>query len=145
MRRKGDAARAEDARARRGFFGKYAFAKAQGAAKMDYRFAECLDQFTFYAAGGRAYNDFDFGNFMWGQGMNRLGFNLGVAELGAEYNNFTQGRRQHHPFMDKGPGTDSGAGLLDAVEDQRAIVYGYNYPANPFMLQIPGEGPSRYR
>jgi RHS repeat-associated protein len=52
-----------------------------------------------------AYNPLDGGNFLWGQGMKRMGFDLSTAKFGADANEWFQ----------------------DTAGDQRAITNGYNH------------------
>ena len=57
------------------------------------------------------YNNFDFGNYLWGQSMQRLNIPLGVSKFGAHIDNIIH----HWPLR------------LDSPADQRAIINGYNY------------------
>jgi hypothetical protein len=68
---------------------------------------------------GVGYNNFDFGNFLWGQAGKKLGFSIGTLQLAAHVNNAVNGRTDN-------PGLDTG--VLDSPEDQRAIKAGYYYP-----------------
>jgi hypothetical protein len=130
------------------------YAKAEGAAKMDYGVqnikAGNLKTNSFYLVKGAegttnvGYNVGDYGNFLWGHGMNRLGIDLPTAKTGAHYNNFWNGRDQKTPLYDFGPGTYGDPGILDSDGDQRAINAGHNYntstspgvvnPYVPFIL-----------
>ncbi|SUJ02348.1 Uncharacterised protein [Sphingobacterium spiritivorum] len=85
-----------------------------------------LSSNTLYVREGTAYNVGDIGNYMWGRGMAELGIDLGVARLGAHYNNLMNGRSQKTSAYDFGPGTYGTIGLLDSPADQRAISNGYN-------------------
>ncbi len=66
-----------------------------------------------------AFNDKDFGNFLWGQAGKRLGFSVGTLQLAAHANNAANGS------SDNG-GKD--VGILDSRTDQQAIRSGYFYP-----------------
>ncbi|UIR57990.1 polymorphic toxin type 44 domain-containing protein [Sphingobacterium sp. SRCM116780] len=68
---------------------------------------------------GVAYNNFDFGNFLWGQAGKQLGFNIFTLEAAAHLNNAINGRKDN-------PGV--AVGILDSPEDQRAIRAGFYYP-----------------
>lgn len=59
----------------------------------------------FIIGGNRAYNVLDAGNFLWGNAMNRLGFDYSTALFGSQYNEDFQ----------------------DAKGDQQAIKTGYHY------------------
>lgn len=87
-----------------------------------------IEKSTLYAVKGTAYNSGDFGNFLWGQGMKRLGIPLWETRLGAHVNNIFNGRDQNaeSPY-DYGRGTYDSPGFLDSPGDQRAIKAGYNY------------------
>jgi RHS repeat-associated protein len=71
---------------------------------------------------GVGYNNYDFGNFLWGQAGKQLGFGINTLKIGAHINNATAGRRDN-------PGTNPG--ILDSQGDQRAITNGYYYPKGP--------------
>lgn len=68
--------------------------------------------------GNAAYNDFDYGNFLWGQGGNRLGFSYGTLRFFSHVNNAVNGRSDN-------PGVPHS--ILDSAGDQRAIKNGYHY------------------
>ena len=57
-----------------------------------------------------AYNSFDFGNYLWGQSMQRLKIPLGLSRFAAHIDNLL-----HHWLQ------------LDSPTDQQAIINGYNY------------------
>ncbi len=57
----------------------------------------------------RAYNNYDFGNYLWGKSMRRLGLSLNLSRIGAHLDNML-----HNWFH------------LDARADQTAIINGYN-------------------
>ncbi len=121
------------------------YAWREGDGKMDYAMREKLKQNTLYIADGYAYNDFDYGNFMWGQGMKRLGIDYGTAIFGAHVNNFLFGRDQEMTQMDKGPGTYQGWQPLDHPTDQSAIKRGYFYgPTKNQYLPIKTQDDNNY-
>ncbi len=68
---------------------------------------------------GVAYNNYDFGNFLWGQAGKQLGFGISTLKAAAHINNAVNGRRDN-------PGVN--IGILDSPSDQRAIRNGYYYP-----------------
>lgn len=77
-----------------------------------------LDQYCLYISytkdeGYIAHNSYNFGNFLWGAGMNSLGINLEDAVIGAHYNNY---------FHD-----DKSRGELDSRDDQFSIKCGYKW------------------
>ncbi|MFD0963208.1 DUF6443 domain-containing protein [Pseudofulvibacter geojedonensis] len=76
-----------------------------------------------------AFNDKDFGNFLWGHVGKKLGFSLGVLKVGAHANNFFNGATDN-------PGIED-TGILDSVDDQNAIKAGFYYPKR-------GSSPSIY-
>lgn len=72
-----------------------------------------------------AYNDQDYGNFLWGRAGRKLGFSRPTLSAGAHFNNAWSGKEQNannpeyeHQFW-------------DSVEDQRAISNGYYYNREP--------------
>ncbi|WP_044233939.1 DUF6443 domain-containing protein [Haliscomenobacter hydrossis] len=67
--------------------------------------------------GTMAYNGMDYGNYLWGQAMRRLGFEENTVLGGAHFNNAAFGRSD----------TSFDWQLLDAAADQRAIRSGYNH------------------
>lgn len=71
---------------------------------------------------GVAFNDFDFGNFLWGHAGKQLGFSISTLRIGAQANNMFNGESNN-------PGQD--VGLLDSKADQRAISQGFFYPNYP--------------
>lgn len=60
-----------------------------------------------------AHNSYNFGNFLWGAGMNELGFNFGDAVIAAHWNNY-----YHDPIS---------RGQLDSPDDQYSIKCGYKW------------------
>lgn len=73
---------------------------------------------TTSARGGTvAYNSNDFGNYLTGQALRRLGYGVGEAQLGGHINNIINGPNDY--------GSREAAGWLDSRTDQRAIVNGY--------------------
>ena len=75
------------------------------------------DETGFFAFEGdkntMAYNSKDAGNFIWGNAMRHLGFNLGTGLVGAHADQIWNGEK--------------GTGLFDNDFDQNAIKAGYNY------------------
>jgi len=69
-----------------------------------------------HISGGVAYNDYDFGNFLWGQAGKQLGFGLSTLKFAAHLNNAVNGKSDN-------PGKEHR--ILDSVADQRAIRNGY--------------------
>ena len=68
---------------------------------------------------GVGYNNFDFGNFLWGQSGKKLGFSIGTLQVAAHINNALYGRFDN-PSLN--------TGIFDSPGDQRAIRAGYFYP-----------------
>ena len=56
-----------------------------------------------------SYDSFDFGNYIWGQSMQRLGIGLGLSIIGAHADCWIHN------------------GQLDSKADQRAIKNGYMF------------------
>ena len=71
---------------------------------------------------GVAYNRQDFGNFLWGQGGKRLGFNLNTLRGAAHLNNAVNSRSDN---------PSSTYRVLDSNGDQRAIRNGYYHNIKP--------------
>ncbi len=71
---------------------------------------------------GMAYNNFDFGNFLWGQAGKTLGFSLTTLKSAAHINNAVNGQSDN-------PGLNTG--ILDSPGDQAAIEAGFYYPQGP--------------
>jgi RHS repeat-associated protein len=67
---------------------------------------------------GVAYNNADYGNFLWGQAGKQLGFSLNTLTTGAHLNNAVNSRRNNpsQPY-----------GFFDSDGDQRAIKHGHKY------------------
>ncbi len=87
-----------------------------------------LSKSSFYVRENTAYNIADFGNYLWGSGMSMLGNDLGVALLGAQFNNFVNGYLRGTDatdVFDFGPGTYGKSGVFDSRADQRAITKGF--------------------
>ena len=109
----------------------------KGQGKMDYRFTavfvsgaeqktldytdlehyeEPLSDYTIYLTKIEndyvAHNSYNYGNFLWGAGMNALGFYELTAKAGAHWNNF---------FNDKEPFK------LDSDDDQNSIHLGFKW------------------
>lgn len=105
----------------------WAYASEQSAAgKMDYWATQALKADKIYIVQSKfgdavGYNDSDFGNFMWGQGMRRLGFGEWTPLAAAHVNNARSGEEQnyHNP--------DYKHQMLDTTADQTAIWNGYRY------------------
>jgi RHS repeat-associated protein len=67
---------------------------------------------------GIAYNNADYGNFLWGQGGKQLGFSYGTLRTASHINN---------AFNSGTDNPDKPYNVLDSPGDQRAIRNGYNY------------------
>jgi RHS repeat-associated protein len=83
-------------------------------------------------ANGVAYNAQDFGNFLWGQGAKKLGFDLFTTATGAHWNDFWNGKADNimNPKVDRTWAESGGVHWGgDSPADQRAIRAGHNYPA----------------
>ncbi|MCC5946084.1 MAG: hypothetical protein JJT94_14235 [Bernardetiaceae bacterium] len=76
---------------------------------------------------GIAYNDFDFGNFLWGQAGKKLGFSIGTLLMAAHLNNAVNGRSDN---------ADIKPGVFDSPGDQRAIQAGFYYPNNNATIRL---------
>jgi hypothetical protein len=72
--------------------------------------------FFVFGSDPTAYNAFDGGNFLWGQGMQRLGFDYSSAQFGSQANEY----------------------FTDTATDQRAIQNGFNYNVTT-SKSYPGE------
>ena len=59
-----------------------------------------------------AHNPFNFGNYIWGMAMRKLGIPYSHAAIGAHIQNYF--------------GSDIGKGQLDSPDDQRSILLGYH-------------------
>ena len=68
-------------------------------------------------SGTICYNGMDYGNYLWGQAMRRLGFTEDIVTNGAHFNNAFFGRGDNNYEWQ----------LLDAAADQRAIKSGYHH------------------
>ena len=83
---------------------------------------------TLYIKNGVAFNDKDFGNFLWGLTMNELGFSLIIAKAGAHYNNMKNINTQNNDVLEKGFVKASWKRpwkYFDSPTDQRAIRMGW--------------------
>ncbi|MCF8457027.1 MAG: DUF6443 domain-containing protein [Bacteroidales bacterium] len=106
----------------------YAKEESPQKGKMDYA-TKYLKDNTVYARGMYVYNKGDFGNYLWGQGMHRLGIGLEMSMFGAQVNNWKD-------WIWEGLGIKSSVGksnyggveFWDSDADQGAIMWGwYNY------------------
>jgi RHS repeat-associated protein len=105
----------------------WSYAKNEAAGKMDYGHYRSLSKNTFYVRENTAYNVGDMGNYLWGMGMAKLGFDLGTAKMGAHVNNALWGRSQWTDKYNFGVGTYSATNSFwDSHGDQRAITKGYS-------------------
>jgi RHS repeat-associated protein len=71
------------------------------------------------------YNSKDFGNFLWGHGGKRLGFDVTTLLGAAHVNNAVNGQEDNK----NEPGYEHK--ILDSGKDQRAILNGFNYNSKP--------------
>ena len=63
-------------------------------------------------------NNYNFGNYLWGAAARTLKVPLGLAKLGAHYNNImTDPENQNKPMNQR---------TLDSPDDQRSIEAGWN-------------------
>ncbi|MGD1958295.1 MAG: RHS repeat-associated core domain-containing protein [Fulvivirga sp.] len=69
-----------------------------------------------------AYNDFDYGNFLWGMGGKKLGFSYRTLQGASHLNNAVNSKSDN-------PGVPYR--ILDSNADQRAIRNGYYYGVKP--------------
>lgn len=83
--------------------------------KMDY---QNITQRNYNSLNGVAYNNPDYGNFLWGQGGKQLGFSYGILRAASHINN---------AFNDGSDNPGKPYHVLDSPGDQRAIRNGYNY------------------
>jgi RHS repeat-associated protein len=85
--------------------------------------------------GGRAYNDQDFGNFLWGASMQVLNVSYGNAKLGSELNGFWNGKLQNGQWNPSNPGYKRITWGGDSAADQAAIRNGYSWGVRNFGLR----------
>ena len=100
--------------------GKWAFAAKEGVSggRMDYIQYFASDHYNKLSiVDGVAYNLKDAGNFLWGAGMSRLGFDYSSIVIGSEANSLINGRRDN-PFVGQ-------IFTPDHPYDQNAIRKGY--------------------
>jgi hypothetical protein len=92
----------------------------KSSGKMDYQ--NYTNEYPKYNSlniiGGTAYNNADYGNFLWGQGGKQLGFSYGTLRAASHVNNAFNSRSDNPtiPYS-----------VWDSPGDQRAIRNGYNY------------------
>jgi len=91
----------------------------KSSGKMDYQNITQRNYNSLNIIEGVAYNNPDYGNFLWGQGGKQLGFSYGTLKAASHTNNAFNSR------------SDNKSGLpyhiLDSPGDQRAIKNGHNY------------------
>ena len=85
--------------------------------------------------GGRAYNDQDFGNFLWGASMQVLNVSYGNVKLGSELNGFWNGKLQNGKWNESNPGYKRITWGGDSAADQAAIRGGYSWGVRNFGLR----------
>ena len=96
--------------------GKLSDGKSSG--KMDYQNYTNRRYNSLNVVSGIAYNNPDYGNFLWGQGGKRLGFSYRTLQVASHVNNAVNGASDN---------PDKPYKILDSPGDQRAIKNGYNY------------------
>jgi hypothetical protein len=87
-----------------------------------------FDFSTLYLIGGTAYDNYDAGNFVWGNAMQKLGVPYDLVKLGSEYNGFWNGKLQNQKWDESQHWIKRITWTGDSKEDQRAIKRGYEYP-----------------
>ena len=90
----------------------------ESSGKMDYQNYANRKYNSLNVVNGIAYNNPDYGNFLWGQGGKRLGFSYRTLRAASHLNN---------AFNSKSDNPDKPYKILDSQGDQRAIKNGYNY------------------
>ncbi|GEP88714.1 hypothetical protein CTE07_03590 [Chitinophaga terrae (ex Kim and Jung 2007)] len=78
---------------------------------------------------GVGYNNYDFGNFLWGQAGRKLGFNINTLKDAAHLNNAVNARSDNQNMKNNT--------LLDSPADQKAITEGYYYPEGVPRVVLP--------
>jgi hypothetical protein len=76
---------------------------------------------------GRAYNDMDFGNFLWGLSLQRMGVAYSSVEIGSEINAFWNGKLQNNQWKPTEPSLKRITWTGDTSSDQGAIKNGYKW------------------
>ncbi|MBI4649391.1 MAG: hypothetical protein HY738_23025, partial [Bacteroidia bacterium] len=109
-----------------GFF--YAYKESPQKGKMDYATKYLKDK-TVYARGMYVYNKGYFGNYLWGQGMHRLGIGLEISMFGAQGNNWKDWIWEGLGIKSsEGKSNYGGVEFWDSDADQGAIMWGwYNW------------------
>ena len=85
--------------------------------------------------GGRAYNDQDFGNFLWGASMQVLNVSYGNTRIGSEFNGFWNGKEQNGKWKQGDYIHKRITWGGDSSADQSAIRNGYSWGVRNFGLQ----------
>lgn len=111
---------------------KYIYNESMGGGKLDYCCRD-FDDDKLYLAGGRAYDNFDAGNFVWGNAMSELGVPWDLVKLGSEFNGWWNGKAQNGEWSPGDPWYERITPLGDSSEDQTAIRHGYYYPSKPYQ------------
>ena len=90
----------------------------KSSGKMDYQNYTNRMYNSLNVVNGTAYNNPDYGNFLWGQGGKRLGFSYRTLQAASQVNNAVNSASDN---------PDKPYKILDSPGDQRAIKNGYNY------------------
>lgn len=95
-----------------------ALSDGKSSGNMDYQKYTQRNYNSLNIVEGVAYNNPDYGNFLWAQGGKQLGFSLGTLKTAAHLNNAVNSKSDN---------PDKPYHVLDSPGDQRAITQGYNY------------------
>jgi len=100
---------------------------ASGArGSLDFGGVAAVEKLTVY--GGRAFNQKDFGNFLWGAALQSLKVPYNpTTKIGSEVNGFWNGKEQNNQWHHGQSYLDRITWRGDTSEDQNAIRNGYNW------------------
>ncbi len=107
---------------------KYIYQQSMSGGYLDFAYADGFNTYTLYIVNGTAYDNYDAGNFIWGNAMKKLGIPYELVKFGSEYNGFWNGKLQNNEWNKSQHWIKRISWFGDSKEDQQAILRGYDYP-----------------
>jgi RHS repeat-associated protein len=104
----------------------FVYNESMPGGKLDY--CGIFSSNTLYIIGNVAYDNFDAGNFIWGNSLKHLNIPFEATKIGSEYNGFWNGKQQNGEWNSSKPKYQRITWFGDSSDDQRAIEKGYYYP-----------------
>lgn len=107
----------------------YIYEESMSGGNLDYAYSEgFVNNPRLFIIGGMAYDNYDAGNFVWGNAMKKLGVPFELVKMGSEYNGFWNGKLQNQGWNNSQSWIRRITWTGDSPEDQRAIHRGFHFP-----------------